>query len=269
LQKFLNQEFKTLAIAHEAKWVFEELQKLDACAAHEKAEEIILRRKKGEALAYILGHWDFRRLRLSVGSGVLIPRPETEELVEHVLEYLKKSNLVTAKIADLGSGSGAIALALSQEAPLPVEVYAVEKSREAYAYLEKNLSALSDLKRKQLRLIHGDWSDATLPQLDIIVSNPPYVSVEEYASLDKDVRDFEPKCALVPTLENDPMSAYKSILNVARRSLKEGGALFLEFGPAQEGLWEPLMGEYQWEIFKDLSGKQRILYAFDFKPKSR
>ncbi len=269
LQKFLNQEFKALAIAHEAKWVFEELKMLDACTAHDKAEEIILRRKKGEALAYILGHWDFRKLRLSVGSGVLIPRPETEELVEHVLDYLKNSQLSSAKIADLGSGSGAIALAIAQEATIPVEVYAVEKSVEAFSYLEKNLKTISDNKNKQVHLVNSDWSTAQLPELDVIVSNPPYVSLEEYTSLEKEVRDFEPKSALVPEIEGDPMSAYKSLLNVARKHLKVGGVLFFEYGPAQEGLWEPLMGEYQWKTFKDLSGKQRILYSFDFKPKSR
>lgn len=269
LQKFLNQEFKALAIAHEAKWVLEELQSLDSCVAHERAEEIILRRKKGEALAYILGHWDFRKLRLSVGNGVLIPRPETEELVEHVLEHLKNSKLSSAKIADLGSGSGAIALSLAHESSVPLEVFAVEKSPEAFSYLEKNAETLSEAKSKQVHLLQGDWSEVQLPQLDIIVSNPPYVSLEEYSSLDAGVRDFEPKAALVPEIEDDPMSAYKSLLELARNNLKEGGALFFEFGPAQEGLWEPLMGEYQWQTFKDLSGKPRILYAFDFKPKSR
>lgn len=269
LQKFLNTEFKLLAAPQEAKWVFEELQSLEALSAFERAEEILLRRKKGEALAYILGHWDFRRLQLSVGPGVLIPRPETEELVDFVLKHLSSKPISSAKVADLGAGSGAIAYALADESPVPLDVYAVEKSGEAFAFLEKNLQSLTPEKQKSIHLIHSDWSSAALPELDVLVSNPPYVSLEEYLNLEPGVRDFEPKSALVPEDETDAMAAYKSLLSVARKLLKPGGALFFEFGPAQESLWAPLMGEFQWQIFKDLSGKARFLYAFDFKPQNR
>lgn len=266
LEAFLRKEFSALSLAHEAKWVFEEIQNFDSCTANDKAEEIILRRKKGEPLAYILGHWDFRRLRLSVGKGVLIPRPETEELVEHVLEYVKNHSVNT--VADFGAGSGAIALAIADETSVQ-NICAVEKSLEAFEYLEKNLQTLSAEKQKRVHLINSDWKNAELPKLDLIVSNPPYVSSSEYFTLDKSVAIFEPKSALLPENESDPMSDYKSILEVAQKKLKAGGALFFEFGPAQEGNWEPLMRDFSYKIFKDLSGKPRILYAFDFRPKSR
>jgi release factor glutamine methyltransferase len=184
-----------------------------------------------------------------------------------VFEHLCRNNHKV--VADLGAGTGAIALALCYESPKPLEIYAVEKSPEAFIFLEKNLKTLSAEKQKNVHLIHNDWEDAELPMLDVIVSNPPYVSLEEYNVLDVGVFVYEPKSALVPQNESDPMSAYKNILELARRKLKNGGALFFEFGPAQEGLWEPLIGDFQFKIFKDLSGKPRFLYAFDFAPKSR
>lgn len=269
LQKLLNEGFKAIAAPQEAKWVFEELQSLDTLTAFDRAEDILLRRKKGEALAYILGHWDFRRLRLSVGKGVLIPRPETEELVDLVLEHLKSKGLGSAKVADLGAGSGAIAYSLADESSIPLELFAVEKSPEAFQYLEKNIQTLSPEKHKNIHLIQGDWDGLNIFDLDVLVSNPPYVSPSEYEALEPEVRVFEPKMALVPENEDDPMSAYKSLLSLARKVLKTGGALFFEFGPAQVGLWEPLMQEYRWQIYKDLSGKERFLYAFDFKPQNR
>lgn len=268
LYEFLKKEFAALSQPHEAKWIFEELKKLDYSQAKIKAEEIVQRRKKNEPLAYILGHWDFRKQRLAVGPGVLIPRPETEELVEHVLEHLRVNKHHNV-IADLGSGTGAIVYALCNESPKLLELYAVEKSWDAFIYLEKNLKMFSLEKQKRVHLIHSDWEDVELPMLDIIVSNPPYVSSEEYMALDVGVSAYEPKRALVPEDEIDPMSAYKSILSLASKKLKKGGAIFFEFGPAQEGLWEPLLKDFSYKIFKDLSDKPRFIYAFDFATKSR
>ncbi|MEZ4814868.1 MAG: peptide chain release factor N(5)-glutamine methyltransferase [Bdellovibrionota bacterium] len=268
LEEYLNKEFSNLSLRHEAKWVLEELSLLDADLARVKASEIVERRKTGEPLAYILGHWAFRNLNLEVGPGVLIPRPETEELVGHVLKHVMERALQKVKIVDFGSGSGAIAYALADELEIPFEITAVERSQEAFSFLSKNKNTLNLEKQKNIHLIQSDWNSFEGRDFDIIVSNPPYVSAQEYEDLEEEVRSREPKAALVPENMLDPMSAYRELLALSSVILKKDGALFFEFGPAQEPLWAPLMTESQWQVFKDLSGKPRFLYAFDLAKKN-
>ena len=267
LRTFLRKEFAMLNSPQESNWVLKELEGLSSCEAHERAETIVSRRKKGEPLAYILGHWDFRKLKLSVGPGVLIPRPETEELVQIVLEYMERSAKKSFRVADLGAGSGAIAYSLVSEAKKEIEVIAVEKSHDAFFYLKKNLPAAFS---KKIQLLNQDWEAANLSDVDIIVSNPPYVSLFEMQNLDSSVKDYEPREALLAGEHLGASAAYESLIRIAKRSLNPGGALFFEFGPAQDGIWDKLIPpNFQWKTYKDLSGKERILSAFDLSSKNR
>ncbi len=282
LEQLLKNGLRPLGLLHEVNWILNELQPLPLEEAKQRAEYILARRMRGEPLAYILGHWDFRKLTLSVGPGVLIPRPETEELVDHALRHIEKAVLAQKtptspfRVADLGSGTGAIAYSLLSESKEEIHVTAVEKSPEAFGYLNKNKNVLSDDKKSKIDLRCSDWSDLGESSFDLIVSNPPYVSFEEYQSLEGSVKEYEPRAALVPNDGSseaervEAFSAYESIFQLAQRTLAPGGALLLEFGPAQEALWTQKMpNEFRWEIFKDLSGKPRILYAFDFLIKNR
>lgn len=261
LFSFLKKEFSALSAPQEALWVFKELENLEASHAFERAQEILERRKKHEPLAYILGHWDFRNLKLHVGSGVLIPRPETEELVDHVLDYLRKNSKKTFQIADFGAGSGAIGLSLLKEAPENHRVHLVESSQEALPYLSKNLSDFPDNFKIRAKIFDQDWKFFS-EVVDLIVSNPPYISDLEFESLEGGVKDFEPFQALVSP--QDANQKYVEIFQKADQILRPGGAIFLEFGPAQEHEWPRLVPKrYEWKILKDQAHKNRFLLAFD------
>jgi release factor glutamine methyltransferase len=261
LFSFLRKEFTSIGSPQEALWVFKELQKIDSTLAFKKAEEILIRRKKNEPLAYILGHWDFRELTLEVGSGVLIPRPETEELVGHVLDYLRKNPKKTFQIADFGAGSGAIGLSLLKEAPENHQLHLVESSQEALPYLRKNLSAFPNNFKTRAKIFDQDWKIFS-EGVDLIVSNPPYISDLEFESLEVGVKDFEPFQALVSP--QDANQKYVEIFQKAEEVLRPGGAIFFEYGPAQEGLWNKLVpGRYEWKTLKDQGLKNRFLFAFD------
>lgn len=262
LELFLKKEFRLLGAEQEAKWVLEELSVLDNCAAHEKAEEIILRRKNNEPLAYILGHWEFRNLKLKVGPGVLIPRPETEEIVDHALNFFKKNKKQKLKIADLGAGTGAIGLSLATEwKETPSEFFAVEKSPEAVFWLKENFKFYGESipAKHSFQIVEKSWETFQETDFDLIVSNPPYLSEEEYQRIDAGVRDFEPRMALVPEFVQDPMSAYKSLWAFSSQKLAPGGMLLAEFGPAQVGRWHEIFSDVNYEIYKDLSGKERFI----------
>jgi len=261
LFSFLRKEFTSIGSPQEALWVFKELEKFDSALAFQKAEEILNRRKKNEPLAYILGHWDFRELTLKVGPGVLIPRPETEELVGHVLDYIRKNSEKTFEIADFGAGSGAIGLSLLKEAPENHRVHLVESSQEALTYLRKNLSFFSEKLQVKAKLFDQDWKFFNEP-VDLIVSNPPYISDLEFESLEDGVREFEPFQALVSA--NDANQKYFEIFEKAEKILRPGGVIFFEYGPAQEAIWDKLVpGRYEWKTLKDQALKNRFLLAFD------
>lgn len=261
LFSFLKKEFSALGAPQEAIWVFKELENIEVSIAFKRAQEIIARRKKHEPLAYILGHWDFRNLKLFVGSGVLIPRPETEELVEHVLGYFRKNPSRTFEVADLGAGSGAIGLSLLVESTQVSKAHLVESSEEALVYLKKNSNVLrQDIKNKTI-IFDKDWKFFN-QQVDVIVSNPPYISDAEFEVLDKSVKEYEPFRALVSPW--DAQQKYVEIFNKAEEVLRPGGAVFLEFGPAQEKEWPRLIPKrYEWKILKDQVHKNRFLLAFD------
>ncbi len=186
-------------------------------------------RLEGQPLQYILGQWEFWSLPVKVGEGVLIPRPDTETLVEDVLRICREKRLISPKIADLCSGSGCIALALKKELP-EAEIYAVELSDAALDYLRQN--AL--LNSADIKIIKGDVLSAEtaelLPELDIAVSNPPYLTVEEMNELQAEVR-HEPESALYGG--DDGLDFYRVMTPLWKKKLVRGGFLCYEFGMGQ------------------------------------
>ena len=199
----------------------------------DKAAEILSvskRRSEGYPLQYLLGQWEFWGCNFKVGEGVLIPRPDTETLVEQVLDLCRKEKLTDPKIADLCSGSGCIAVALKKELP-KAEVYAVELSEKALYYLRQNteLNGCGDIK-----IISGDvLKSETARQitgLDVLVSNPPYLTFQDMSELMIEVR-YEPESALFGG--EDGLDFYRAVTELWKASIKDGGFIAYEFGFGQ------------------------------------
>ncbi|MBO7473304.1 MAG: peptide chain release factor N(5)-glutamine methyltransferase [Ruminococcus sp.] len=199
----------------------------------DKAAEILSvskRRSEGYPLQYLLGQWEFWGCNFKVGEGVLIPRPDTETLVEQVLDICRKEKLTDPKIADLCSGSGCIAVALKKELP-KAEVYAVELSEKALYYLRQNteLNGCGDIK-----IISGDvLKSETARQitgLDVLVSNPPYLTFQDMSELMIEVR-YEPESALFGG--EDGLDFYRAVTELWKASIKDGGFIAYEFGFGQ------------------------------------
>jgi release factor glutamine methyltransferase len=159
-------------------------------AERTSARELVQRRGQREPLAYVLGDWDFRRLTLKTDRRALVPRPETEIVVERCLARLE--GVETPRIADIGTGTGAIALALKQERPDAV-VVATDISPDALELARENAAA----NELDVRFVQADLLKGIDGPLDLIVSNPPYVGAEELDALEPEVREWEPRGALV------------------------------------------------------------------------
>lgn len=198
-------------------------------SAENKIRELTEKRCSGYPLQYLLGQWEFFGFPVKVGEGVLIPRPDTETLVEQIIDICKKNHLESPKIADLCSGSGCIAIALKKHIP-GAKVYAVELSDEALVYLRQNVS----VNNTDIEIIQGDVLDENFSRrfsgLDIIVSNPPYLTGEEMQSLQTEV-SYEPEKALYGG--TDGLDFYRRMTALWKDSLKTGGWLAYEFGMGQ------------------------------------
>ncbi|MBE6875495.1 MAG: peptide chain release factor N(5)-glutamine methyltransferase [Ruminococcus sp.] len=187
---------------------------------------MIQRRIKGEPLQYILGEWEFYGMRLFVGKGVLIPRPDTEILVDTVLQWCKgKSGL---KILDLCTGSGCIALALKKYLP-DVKISAVDTSETALSYAKKN----AEYHHLEIDFYHADVLDkhfaGQFHDYDIIVSNPPYLTGQEMQELQIEVK-HEPAIALLGGSAKDGTYFYRKITSLWKDAIKCGGLLAYEIG---------------------------------------
>jgi release factor glutamine methyltransferase len=224
---------------------------------------LVERVRAGEPLQYVLGHWTFRRLELAVGPGVLIPRPETEVVAGVALDELAR--LAGRAAADLGTGSGAIALSLAVEAP-EVEVLATDRSPAALAVATANLARLEASARRRVQLLEGDWYSALpehwLGRLEVVVSNPPYVSEAEWEELEPVVRLHEPRLALVGGPSG--LDAITAVVAGAPRWLSPRGSLVVEIAPSQAGEAAELArsaGFAAVSILPDLAGRDRVLLA--------
>jgi release factor glutamine methyltransferase len=223
----------------------------------ESLRERIRRRAKREPLQYILGYWDFHDIRLQVQPGVLIPRPETELLVEAIIKRLE--GMDAPRVVDLGTGSGAIALDIAKALP-KAKVLAVERSPEALTQARANAEALG--LREQVAFRSGDWLEGLDLQADCIVSNPPYLTKQEWAEAQPEVREFEPREALVAG--DSGMADLKAIVAAAKPLLSEGGFIALEMGIDHGTAMKAFVEEQGYtdvEVVKDDSHRDRFLFG--------
>lgn len=222
-----------------------------------KLEDIVSRLRKNEPIQYILGYADFCGSRFHVAPGVLIPRPETAELVELVAREAPDAR----RVLDIGTGSGCVAISLSKKLP-SATVHAWDVSEEALAIARRNGEELAPRVIFEKRDVLRD-EVAGCGLYDVIVSNPPYVMEEERASMSPNVLEWEPECALfVP--DNDPLLFYRRISEMGRRQLAPGGKLYLEinqrFGREVARLLEDrFYGDVR--VIKDFFGNDRIVTA--------
>lgn len=247
----------------EARWLVEEAAPdvdgpvTNRAIAHFDA--MVGRRKAGEPLQYVLGHWAFRNLDLLVDRRVLIPRPETEVVAEAAIAELRRLDGRLA--ADLGTGSGAIALSLVDELET-VEVWAVDRSPDALAVARANVAGLGRAGAR-VRLAEGDWF-AALPEsvrgrLEVVVANPPYVADGD--ELPAEVRQWEPTGALLAG--PDGLDHLRRIVAEAPAWLAERGALVLELAPTQAAAVADLAraAGLEAEVRQDLAGRDRMVVA--------
>ncbi|MEG0229286.1 MAG: peptide chain release factor N(5)-glutamine methyltransferase [Oscillospiraceae bacterium] len=212
-------------------------------------------------LQYIIGHWDFYGRKYFVGEGVLIPRSDTEILIDCTLAYAKKHDKNNLQIADLCSGSGCIAITIAKEI-LNSDVFAIELSKDAIKYLEKNKEFN---KATNLAIFQKDVLDlqsiSNFKNLDIILSNPPYIKKQLVSSLQNEVL-FEPILALDGG--EDGLIFYRYIIKYWQTALKVGGFMAFEIGydqgEAVKNLFEK-NGFTNIEILKDYSGNERVVCA--------
>ncbi|MBO4619205.1 MAG: peptide chain release factor N(5)-glutamine methyltransferase [Victivallales bacterium] len=246
----------------EARWMTElaRRENADDTALTARLDEWTRRRIVGEPFQYVVGSVEFYNIELAVGPGVLIPRPETELLVERSLHLLAETPSGT-EVLDLCTGSGAIPLALAHERS-DLAYIGIDLSPEALAWAERNRAVL---KPPQCQFLCGDLFTplgTPRPRFQLITANPPYVSPDEYRCLPSEVKDFEPRLAL--EADDDGMALEKRIADEARSHLHPGGWLLLEIGESQGArLAEHLqsLGYQEVAILKDLAGRDRIAQA--------
>ena len=230
-------------------------------AEQNQLNQMLERRTKGEPMAYILGEKEFWSLPLKVSSDTLIPRPDTERLVEVALDWANKrlKNQESLQILDLGTGTGAIALALASELKQKVQVLGVDFKPEVVVLAESNRQTL---QIENARFQQSDWfSTLGNLQFDLIVSNPPYIDAEDENLQIGDVR-FEPLTALVA--DNHGLSDLQKIIENAPLYLKPNGALFLEHGWQQARDVQHIFRQNHWqavETFQDYANLDRITKA--------
>lgn len=231
---------------------------------YQKVTDIISKVLAGQPIQYVLGEANFYGMTLKVTPATLIPRPETAELVDLIVDrYKGRSDM---RVLDIGTGSGCIAIALARNLPF-AQVTALDISQDALAVAQSNAATL----KAKVNFINADILSAPLPTspcYDIIVSNPPYIAMHEKAEMEPTVTDHEPSTALfVP--DSNPLLFYKAILHYATAALTPGGMVFFEINPLfaselkeyadQAGVWRDTT------LCRDMQGRLRFLYA-TFQP---
>ncbi len=220
----------------------------------------VSRRARREPLSYITGGKEFFSLEFNVDSSALIPRPESELLVEEVISRAagmeRKGRF---RVLDVGTGSGCIAVTLARYLP-EAQVTAVEKERSTCRTAEKN----AEKHRVAIRFICADFFETDLTGeglFDVIVSNPPYVSESDYTKLAPEIVEYEPRTALVAGVSGTELIV--ALLRKSTELLKPGGVVFIEIGDGQQQVTGDAAGELfeQVRFVRDLSGKDRVLVA--------
>ncbi|MBK7106449.1 MAG: peptide chain release factor N(5)-glutamine methyltransferase [Ignavibacteriae bacterium] len=224
-----------------------------------KYREYISRRGKREPLQYIIGKVEFYGLNFIVNKNVLIPRQETEILIDTILEYVKSQSEI--KILDIGTGSGNIAIALAKNLS-DAEIDSIDISKEAIEIAKQNakINSVDD----KINFIVNDFKNFNNieNQYDIIVSNPPYINLKEYNLLEKELLEFEPKISL--TDFNDGLSFYNLISQKANLLLKKNGIVFYEVGIYQSEQVKKIFEQNNFgkiNIRKDYLGIDRVVFG--------
>jgi release factor glutamine methyltransferase len=225
--------------------------------------EFIRRRAEGEPVAYILGRAYFHNLEIKVNGSVLIPRPETEHLVEAAIEFLMEGDWPSPpEVLDLCTGSGAIAIAIVKGFP-EADITASDASGEALTLAAENATLTGVTPR--IRFIQSDLFEDIDPvaTYDLIVANPPYISAEEWEALPRDVREFEPREALYGG--TDGLDFYRLLAEQAPQQLKPYGGLVLETGSTQAAAVSEMLeatGHFKTVgVFQDYAGLDRVVVA--------
>jgi release factor glutamine methyltransferase len=234
--------------------LYMDLQRELSPEAEEGYEALLARRARREPLAYILGHWGFRRLTLKTDARALVPRPETEIVVERALEHL--NGMEAPAVLDVGTGTGAIALAIVNEHQ-EARVTAIDASADALALARENLDLLGVNGR--VRLVEHDLTEGLgRDEFDLVVSNPPYVEPEDIETLQPEVRDWEPRIALVAH------GATEAVARAATEALRPGGWVVLEIAENQAVKVAGLLTDLGYEnlrISPDMAGRDRVIEA--------
>jgi release factor glutamine methyltransferase len=226
---------------------------------------LVERREAGEPVQYVLGHWSFRRLDLMVDRRVLIPRPETEVVVDFALAELATLGVPVPVVVDLGTGSGAIAWSILSE-HRTAQVWATDASEDALAVASANLAGLGTNGAGRAHVVHGDWWQA-LPRalhgtVDLVVTNPPYVAEAELAELAPEVAQWEPREALVPGATG--LESLQALVAPALGWLNQRSVLVAEIAPHQAVPATEMVleaGFVQVDVRPDLAGRDRVLIA--------
>lgn len=246
--------------------LFARLPDVVATEAREVFFQLVQRRACREPLAYITGVREFWSLVFHVTPAVLIPRPETELLVETSLRILAEAQLFTSplRLLDIGTGSGCLAIALATELP-KAEVWAVDVSLAALAVAEDNAQRLGVAER--MHFLHSDlFSSLTHaePGFDLLVANPPYITCGEIATLQPEVRDWEPRLALVGG--TDGLDFYRRLLTDSPRYVRSGGRLLMEIGTSQASTVLDLFRHHATftnpSCLQDYTGHDRVVVAY-------
>ena len=259
----VDAEFDTLCIfqdiLHETHPLFRPAEEVSA-EDEKTIRQLTKRRSSGYPLQYLLGELEFYGYPFRRNEDVLIPRPDTETLIENVLEICRRQGMRSPRIADLCSGSGCIAITLKKELPL-AEVSAVELSGGALDIIKENAS----LNDADIRIIKGDVlkkeTADMFRDMDIIVSNPPYVTAKEMAELQQEVR-YEPEMALYGG--EDGLDFYRTMTALWKNPLADGGWLLYEYGDGQQNDVEKILNDNDFDnitLSRDLAGIFRTASA--------
>ena len=226
-------------------------------------ESLVARRVAREPLQYLLGTQEFCGLEFSVSPAVLIPRPETELLIHHVVDHVQ--TLSDATIVDVGTGSGCVAITLAARLN-GRRILAIDRSPEALAVAQRN--AMRHGVRDRIEWLEGDLLSPLQVQqaagtIDVIVSNPPYISESDWAGLEPEVRVFEPRMALIGGVQGTEF--HERLLRESREFLVPGGVLVMEMGAGQapivRQLAEQIGGYTALRIIEDAAGIERVVIA--------
>lgn len=224
-------------------------------------DAVLEKRKQRIPLQYILEKQSFRSYEFFVDNRVLIPRPETEILVDLIIEKVKEINLQKPCILDLGTGSGCIAISLAKEIS-DADVYALDISEQALEVAKINSDKI--LQKNEIKFLNSDKLEIFKNQdirFDIIVSNPPYIPYHDYVSLDLEVKNNEPFLALVDK-DSDGLSFYRYLAEMGKNYLTTNGYIFCELGINQAKEISEIFKDFsEVKIFDDYSGIQRHFYA--------